>query len=130
MIRTVFRKVVAQSGVATMLLLGSLGSSLAADEIRFNRDIRPILSDNCFRCHGPNSATRKAKLRIDDSTIAGERGAIVPGQPTQSLLIKRITSSDPDEVMPPPDSTKQLTARQKELLEKWITAGAKYEPHW
>ncbi len=104
--------------------------ALAGDQLRFNRDVRPILSENCFRCHGPDKNQRKAKLRLDVSDVALERKAIVPGKPDESELIKHINATDPDEIMPPPDQHKILTAVQKETLKQWIVQGAEYEPHW
>ncbi|MFM9195431.1 MAG: DUF1549 domain-containing protein, partial [Planctomycetia bacterium] len=104
--------------------------------ISFNRDIRPILSDNCFACHGPDSGNRQAGLRLDvaDQAMAeldsGAR-AIVPEQPDASELIARVVSDDPDAVMPPPHAKiGRLTAEQVDLLERWIAQGAAYEPHW
>src|SRR6185295_17787838 len=95
---------------------------------------RPILSDNCLRCHGPDSANRQAELRLDrEEGLFGPRedgAAVVRKDPAQSLLYQRITSADPDEVMPPPDSHKQLTGAQKELLRRWIAEGAAWQPHW
>ncbi len=82
----------------------------SADDIQFNRDIRPILSETCFRCHGPDSAARKADLRFDRREVAVKLGAIVPGKPDKSEMITRIFSDDPDEQMPPPSSHKSLTA--------------------
>jgi hypothetical protein len=105
-------------------------AALRADPIQFNRDILPVLSDNCFLCHGPDRNTRKAKLRLDLREVALERGAIVPGKPGESQLIHRIFTTDEDDVMPPPDSRKQLTAAQKNLLKQWIAEGAEYQPHW
>ena len=105
-------------------------SARPQSRVEYNRDIRPILSDNCFHCHGPDQSTRKAKLRLDlrDDAIAHE--AFVPGKPDQSALIKRIFTADPDDVMPPPDSHKNLTTAQKEMLKRWIAEGAEYQPHW
>ena len=102
----------------------------AEDTPRFNRDIRPILSEKCYSCHGPDSGTRQADLRLDLEAGAHE-SAIVPGDANASDLIARVSSSDPETQMPPPDSKRPpLTAAQIELLRKWINAGAKYEPHW
>jgi hypothetical protein len=101
-----------------------------APRIEFNRDIRPIITENCFACHGPDKNQRKAKLRLDVREVALERGAIVPGKPGESKLVEHIFSSDPDEVMPPRKSRKTLSNAQKELLRNWIAAGAKYEAHW
>jgi hypothetical protein len=101
----------------------------------FNRDIRPILSDNCFACHGPDDKERKAKLRFDrpdDAIKPAKSGdyAIVPGNPAKSKLIERILSTDPEEVMPPPKTGKKLTAEQKERFRRWIEEGAKFTGHW
>src|SRR5262249_25553144 len=103
--------------------------------VDFNRDIRPILSDNCFACHGPDDKERKAKLRFDRKQEAlkpAKSGdyAIVPGDVSKGKLIERITSKDPDEIMPPPKTGKKLTAAQMELFRRWIAEGAKFEGHW
>jgi len=99
-------------------------------EIRFGRDIRPILSDKCFFCHGPDPQTREEGLRLDirEEAIAGR--AFVPGNPERSRLIKLINASDEADIMPPPESHKFLTQDEKQLLHDWIKAGAEYEPHW
>ncbi len=103
----------------------------AADPtISFNRDIRPILVENCFACHGADSGSRKADLRLDRRDDAIDFGAITPGDPDSSPMLDRIYSDDPEEVMPPPAMKKKLTAEQKALLTKWIAEGATYEPHW
>lgn len=99
-------------------------------KIEFNRDVRPILSDHCYHCHGNDPAHRKAKLRLDVRGDALEKEAFVPGKPEASLLIERILTDNPDELMPPPDSHKQLSATQKEILKRWIAQGAEYQPHW
>jgi cytochrome c553 len=98
--------------------------------IEYNRDIRPILADACFRCHGPDSAARKADLRLDQRDRAIETKAIVPGKPDESEIIARLDSTDPEAMMPPPTSHKVVSAEQKELLKRWIAAGAAYQPHW
>ena len=103
---------------------------MAASPIEFNRDIRPILSENCFACHGPDKSQRKGKLRLDQRGAALEKKAIVPGNVKASELVARIFTSKADDVMPPPDSHKTLTAEQKELLKRGVAAGAEYEPHW
>jgi hypothetical protein len=119
---------------AFMRVLSLLGlllvSSARAEELSYNRDVRPILSDNCFACHGPDKNQRKARLRLDERDVAIARKAIVPGKPGESALVARIESKDTEERMPPPDSHKTLTPPQKEILKKWIAEGAKYEPHW
>lgn len=117
-------------------LLGSAPAAARAEGLpsseapRFNRDIRPILSDKCIFCHGPDSAKRKAGLRLDVREAALKDEAIVPGKPEASELWKRITATDVDDVMPPPDTHKSLKPEEKELLRRWIEAGAAYEPHW
>jgi hypothetical protein len=98
--------------------------------IEFNRDIRPVLSENCFVCHGHDKNRRKAKLRLDVREVAIERGAIVPGKPEESKLVDHIFAENPDDRMPPPDSRKVLSSAQKALLKEWIAGGAVYEPHW
>ncbi|MEE2990649.1 MAG: DUF1553 domain-containing protein [Planctomycetota bacterium] len=104
--------------------------AMGAEPLSYNRDIRPILSENCFSCHGADSAARKAELRLDHRELAIESGAILAGKPKQSELVARIFSSDPDQVMPPPESKKQLSNEQKQLLKRWIAGGAGYEAHW
>lgn len=99
--------------------------------VEFNRDIRPILSDNCFACHGPDANKRKAKLRLDDREAAIAKGAIVPGQVAESEMITRILLPASDELsMPPKEAHKKLTAKQIETLKTWVEQGAKYQPHW
>jgi len=98
--------------------------------IDFNRDIRPILAENCLYCHGQDGNKRQADLRLDDRAAAVSAGAIVPGNPGASTLLERIRSSDPDVQMPPPTSNRRLSDDQKRLLERWIAAGADYAPHW
>ena len=106
----------------------------AADAIDFNRDIRPILSSNCFLCHGPDAHDRKAKLRLDtrEGAIRLNDGvrAIDPDALADSEFLHRIASSDKEEVMPPPESHKVLSEEQKTLLRKWILSGAEYKEHW
>ncbi|MFN5757951.1 MAG: DUF1553 domain-containing protein [Planctomycetia bacterium] len=106
------------------------GFAPAAEKISYNEQIRPILVENCFGCHGADSAGRKADLRLDDRDAAVESGAIAPGDPDSSVALDRIFSDDPEEVMPPPAVKKTLSAEQKELLKRWIAEGAEYQPHW
>lgn len=113
-----------------LFFLSLVTSASAADKLEYNRDIRPILAENCFACHGPDSAARKADLRLDRREMAMESTAIVPGSPEKSELVKRILSADADERMPPPETKKELTAAQKETLRRWIAEGAEYQPHW
>ena len=106
-------------------------ATVVADErISFNRDVRPILSENCFHCHGPDAAHRQADLRLDlrDQAVAAQ--AFVPGKPDISRLIERISSAGDDELMPPPKSNKSLTTQEKEVLRRWIAEGAEYQGHW
>lgn len=103
--------------------------------VQFNKDIRPILSENCYLCHGPDHSTREANLRLDieagiTAPLQDNRQAIIRGKPEASELVRRIHSSEPDEVMPPPRTHKRLTAGQKELLKTWIAQGAPWEDHW
>lgn len=110
-------------------------STPAGARISFNKQIRPILSDRCFRCHGPDSAARKADLRLDSfdgatADLGGGFGAITPGDPDKSELIARINAHDPDDLMPPPESKLSLSIAERELLREWIEQGATYEPHW
>jgi hypothetical protein len=116
------------------ILVCAVCACAGSTDIRFNRDIRPILCENCFACHGPDSAHRKAGLRLDMKGGLFDRRehgfAIVPGKPGESLIVRHVTSSDPDELMPPPKSGKTLSAAQKALLVKWIEQGADWEPLW
>lgn len=101
-----------------------------ARPVEYNRDIRPILAENCFPCHGPDSAARKADLRLDRRDDAITTGALTPGDLKKSAAIDRVCSDDPSEIMPPPKSLKKLTAAQKDLLKRWVASGAEYQPHW
>jgi hypothetical protein len=106
-------------------------SAPAGEKLQYNRDVRPILAENCFPCHGPDSAARKAKLRLDVREQAVEMGALAPGKPGDSEAIKRVLLKDDDkELMPPAKSHKTLTAAQKETLKRWVAEGAEYQPHW
>lgn len=128
--------------MAAMLVAGSVAchgapapDAPSPGALGFNRDIRPILSDHCFACHGTDAKHRKAGLRLDLAEGAlkpNKEGisAIKPGDPTGSGLWRRITTSDPDDLMPPPDSHKDLSPEQKERLRLWIEQGASYQRHW
>lgn len=96
----------------------------------YNRDIRPILAEYCFACHGPDSAARKADLRLDQRDAAIDLGAITAGSPDDSELIARVFADEGELLMPPPETKKSLSAAEKELLKIWIATGAKYQPHW
>ncbi|MBC7818733.1 MAG: hypothetical protein IAG10_17730, partial [Planctomycetaceae bacterium] len=109
--------------------------SFAAEHPLFNRDIRPILADACFQCHGADEKQRKAGLRLDVKEIVGkpaESGsiAIIPGKPAESELLKRLLSNDESVRMPPSGSGKKVTPQQIETLKRWITDGAEYQGHW
>jgi len=115
------------------------GASEAAfdlpDEISFNQDVRPILVEKCFRCHGPDPGSREAELRLDRPEFAfaprkNGRPVIVKGDPAQSALVRRITSTDADVKMPPPESHKTLAPGEIALLTRWVRDGAVYQPHW
>src|SRR5262245_47364745 len=103
--------------------------TLSAKET-YNRDIRPILAENCFACHGPDKAARKADLRLDLREEAIKAGAIVPGKPGESPLVERVNTKDTKQLMPPPKSHKKLTAQQKQTIERWVAQGAEYQAHW
>ncbi|MDA1038867.1 MAG: DUF1549 domain-containing protein, partial [Planctomycetota bacterium] len=125
----------ARAFVMALVAWDAGGQPLVATEqaIRFDRDIRPILSENCYACHGPG--TQEAGLRFDLAEAAmaqldGGRRAIVAGDPKASELVSRIEATDPDVVMPPPHTNKALSPEQRELLRKWIAGGAPYERHW
>src|SRR5687768_879894 len=113
-----------------------VSSASAADgKLHYSRDIKPILSNNCFACHGPDEETRKAKLRLDTREGAtaegrGERHAVVPGDPSKSAIIERINTTDDLDIMPPVKTGKKLTAEQKDAVKKWIEQGAEYDQHW
>ncbi len=114
-----------------LFLAGWLSApSRAGEKLQFNRDIRSILSDNCFLCHGPDKNRREAELRLDVRSDAMEHGAIVPGKPDQSEVVARIYSTDADMLMPPPESNKKLSDEQKAILKRWIAEGGEYQGHW
>jgi mono/diheme cytochrome c family protein len=134
-LRTLIRTFVIAWTVIAPLCNSRLLADEAALEIEFNRDIRTILSENCFACHGPDAGTREAGLRFDIEAAAkaelesGER-AIVPGNVAASSLLARVTSEDESLRMPPLETKKQLSPKQVELLKQWIKAGAKWQGHW
>ena len=117
------------------LLLALSAAAPAAETVDFNRDIRPILADNCYQCHGPDATDVQGGLRLDLRDVVTQPAdsgevAIVPGQPEQSELVRRIMSTDEAEIMPPEDSRKVLTAAERELLQAWVAEGAEYQDHW
>jgi hypothetical protein len=127
--------------LSVSLALSALPAAMAQEAdrpipetIEFNRDVRPILSDNCFFCHGPDKNKREASLRLDTQegllSADGHAAAVVPGKPDESELIRRILSTNPDEQMPPAKSGKVLSERDRQLLRRWIEQGGKFEGHW
>src|SRR5437016_3020480 len=128
--------------LAMLLWATSIGATLAAsakkplvtDPVDFSSQIRPLISSKCFSCHGPDESSRKAKLRLDlrDEAIKDHKGtrAIVPGDAARSELVRRITTADPDDIMPPPKTGRTLSAAEIDLLKRWIQQGAPYSPHW
>lgn len=123
---------IAASFIGVIVAATQLAFAARADETtpKFNRDIRPILSDRCFTCHGPDGNKREAELRLDTPEGAHEY-AIVPGDLDSSEVWSRISSDDPDLQMPPAGSKKPaLSERERDLIRRWIEAGAEYQPHW
>lgn len=121
-------------GIGVAILVGFAGAGAHGDEVTFNRDIRNILSNNCYPCHGPDADARKAKLRLDlEAEAKRDRGGyrvIDTAHPEESEILLRIRAADPDDRMPPADSGKHLTPSQIDLLARWIEQGAEYEGHW
>src|SRR5437764_13531090 len=105
--------------VLAIVFLCAPSMRAGAQAPEYNRDIRPILAENCFACHGPDSAARKAKLRLDLREEAVSAGVIVPGKPDQSEVVNRLFAEEPSKVMPPPKTHKTLTPAQKDLLKTW-----------
>ena len=116
--------------LSAVVVIGVSRVAAADVPLEYNRDIRPILAENCFACHGPDSAARKGELRLDKREAAVEKKAVVPGKVSESELIKRILSLDADEVMPPVATKKKLTVAQKDVLTRWVEQGAEYQQHW
>lgn len=116
--------------VAMLAMSPSVTSAAEPVAVDFNRDIRTILSDKCFQCHGPDEDKREAGLRLDLRDQAIESGAIEPGHADDSELVARITADDPDLVMPPPSTRNNVSAAEAELIKRWIDADARYEVHW
>ena len=116
------------------VFLLSLFPLLAKPTVDFTRDVRPLLSEYCFHCHGPDKSTREAKLRLDTQEGAhrdlGGYAALVAGKPAESELVLRINSSDKEEIMPPPKTGKVLSPEQRKIIEAWIAQGGEYEEHW
>ncbi len=121
--------------VRLFLALGAVGFSFAADKpVDFDRDVRPILSDNCFACHGPDDKRRVANLRLDtEEGLFADRGTykiVVPGDPAQSRILARISAANRAARMPPPQAGATLSDAQVDTIRKWIGQGARWERHW
>ena len=112
-----------------LLFAGDIAGGVES-RVDFNRDIRPILSENCLYCHGQDGAKREADLRLDQRAGAIEGEAFVPGDPEASEIIYRILTDDENDLMPPPDSNRMLSDKEKELIRQWIAEGAEYSEHW
>ncbi|NQV23118.1 MAG: DUF1553 domain-containing protein [Rhodopirellula sp.] len=130
-------KIAGRLDVVVAILFGFFVTSSQAAEpaaVDFNRDIRPILSDNCFECHGPDAEQRQAELRLDTKEglfrKTDEHSSVVPGDLAKSELFRRMTSTDPDERMPPADSGRKLSQEQIGIVKKWIESGAEWQQHW
>lgn len=117
-------------GSCLLVSLAWVGAAFGGDKLQYNRDVRPILAENCFKCHGPDSAARKGDLRLDVRDAALKSEAFVPGKPGESKLIERIHTTEETALMPPPKSLKKLSPHQKDVLKRWIADGAEYELHW
>ncbi|MGB0582342.1 MAG: c-type cytochrome domain-containing protein, partial [Limisphaerales bacterium] len=126
-------KIIQPSVIAAAIAVAMIPAQVRG-KVDFNRDIKPILSNKCFTCHGPDQDERKAGLRLDlrDGAVGtdAKKSVIVEGKPELSELIRRVTTSDEDDIMPPADQGKRLTAREVRLLDGWISDGAKYDAHW
>jgi len=123
-------------GLGSLALVpGARGADSQPDKVHFNRDIRPIFSDTCFHCHGFDAKARKAGLRLDIREEALKKTEndvypIVPGKPEESEIIKRLYTTDADDIMPPIKAHKEIAPAQKEIIKRWVAEGAVYEPHW
>src|SRR5438046_773855 len=134
MTASVFRSGILAAACWAVLSTGAAAAANAPQQIQFNRDIRPILSDRCFACHGPDKNKRKAELRLDTRAgllgAVGKKGVVVPGKPNDSELWRRLTSDDPEERMPPKDFGKPLSEADRQTFRRWIEQGANWEGHW
>src|SRR5882724_10015227 len=128
-------RLITASRLLLFLMAGVSGRAASKASVDFNREIQPILYDNCFACHGPDETERKAKLRLDrkDEAFKPLKSggyAVVPGHPEKSELVARLTTKDEDDLMPPPKSGKKLTPAQIDLLRRWVAEGAPWQRHW
>jgi Protein of unknown function (DUF1553)/Protein of unknown function (DUF1549)/Planctomycete cytochrome C len=113
-----------------LAVMAWVGAKVGAAELSYNRDVRPILSEKCFACHGPDKAHRKKDLRLDVRESAVESRAIIPGEAAGSKILARMTSDDPEKIMPPPEAHKAMTPAEIATVTAWIDSGAVYQPHW
>ncbi len=132
---SLYEPVLSMRSLFVIILLHIFSIAVADDPtipqtIEFNRDVRPILAENCFYCHGPDAQHRQGDLRLDQRESAIDSGAIKPGNSSASSLISRIVTEDADERMPPLESKKNLSRRQLEILQRWVEQGANYQRHW
>src|SRR5262245_14014519 len=125
--RIVVVTVMLAAAVAGIVSPGPGAADRPDPAVRFSRDVLPILSENCFQCHGPDAKARKADLRLD--TRDGALAVVVPGKSADSELVRRVTATD-DERMPPPKTKRSLTAAQQETLRRWVDQGAQWGRHW
>ena len=126
----IYRLIEAPGLTCVLMAFVTSFANAASPDLDFNRDIRPILANSCFYCHGQDGNKRQGDLRLDLREPAVKAGAIVPNDAAASSLIKRILSDDPEQLMPPPKSNRRLSPEQKKLLERWISEGAVYQSHW
>src|SRR5262249_24613151 len=113
-----------------VLIVALVPAASRSEDVDFNRDVLPILSANCFQCHGPDAGKRKADLRLDVRSVAVEQQAVVPGKSDQSGLIARVTADDADGRMPPPKHGPRLKPEQVQVLRAWVERGGAYSEHW
>lgn len=118
------------TGIGCAVAWGSAGLAVEPEAVAYNKQVRPILAEHCFKCHGGDEKARKGKLRLDVREAALEKKAVVPGHPESSELVKRIFTSDEEDVMPPVKEHKDLSPGEKDILRRWIAAGAEYQKHW
>src|SRR6266581_2868818 len=125
---------IAGASLSSPAAAASVDRAAGKGRVDFSRDILPILSDNCFQCHGPDEKARKGKLRLDTKEgafrVKDGKSVIIPGKSSESELFRRITTKDPDDLMPPPESIHKLTTRQIALIHQWIDEGAPWGRHW
>src|SRR5262249_23951330 len=114
--------------LVTCLALVAARTAVAESKVDFDRDVRPILADNCFACHGPDDKARKADLRLDKPE--GIRSVVDSKNPAESELVRRVTTTDKEDRMPPAKTGKVLTAAQVQTLKAWVAQGAEYQGHW